>query len=96
MADAAGQRAAQGPFAGLRVVEFAGIGPGPFAAMLLADMGAVVARIARPDAAPPGPGDVLLRNRTTVPVDLKSPGGRKRALGLIAKGMSPSRAFAPV
>ena len=45
--------AASGPLCGLRVIEFAGIGPGPFACMLLADMGADVLRIDRPGASRP-------------------------------------------
>jgi len=93
--DEAGQRAAQGPLVGLRVVEFAGIGPGPFAAMLLADMGATVTRVARPDATPPVPSDVLLRNRTTVPVDLKSPAGRAQALHLMAAADIVIEGFRP-
>src|SRR4051812_20498664 len=66
-----------GPLAGLKVVELAGIGPGPFAAMLLADMGADVVRVARPaEAAGAGPGDALNRGRTVVAADLKSEEGR--------------------
>jgi alpha-methylacyl-CoA racemase len=66
-----------GPLAGLKVVELAGIGPGPFAAMLLADMGADVVRVARPaEAAGTGPGDALNRGRTIVAADLKSDEGR--------------------
>src|SRR3954465_3172093 len=66
-----------GPLAGLKVVELAGIGPGPFAAMLLADMGADVVRVARPaEAAGAGPGDTLNRGRTVVAADLKSEEGR--------------------
>ena len=52
-----------GPLEGLRVVELAGIGPGPFACMLLADLGADVLRIERLDAPPADPHDVLLRGR---------------------------------
>jgi alpha-methylacyl-CoA racemase len=67
-----------GPLAGLKVVELAGIGPGPFAAMLLADMGADVVRVARPaEAAGAGPADVLARGRTVVAADLKSDEGRE-------------------
>lgn len=65
-----------GPLAGLRVIELAGIGPGPMCAMLLADLGATVLRIDR--KAPGGLGvprparfDLLLRNRRSVPLDLK-------------------------
>lgn len=52
-----------GPLAGLRVVEMAGIGPGPFCAMLLADLGAEVIRVERPGARVPANQDVLLRGR---------------------------------
>ncbi|MPY59050.1 CaiB/BaiF CoA transferase family protein [Streptomyces spongiae] len=67
-----------GPLAGLRVVEFAGIGPGPHAAMLLADLGAEVIRLQRDsnDDSPDGitTQDVIVRRgRLTVPTDLKDP-----------------------
>src|SRR3954468_3566151 len=66
-----------GPLAGLQVIELAGIGPGPFAAMLLADMGADVVRVARPaEAANPQTADALARGRTIVGADLKSEQGR--------------------
>ena len=59
-----------GPLAGVRVVELAGIGPGPFAAMMLADAGADVVRVERTADVrehPPGPHpDVLLRGRRSV------------------------------
>jgi len=84
-----------GPLAGLRVLEFAAIGPGPFAAMVLADHGADVLRIARPDAAPPGPSDVLLRNRPTLPLDLKDLAGRDRALTLMASADIVIEGFRP-
>ncbi|MFF9391057.1 CaiB/BaiF CoA transferase family protein [Streptomyces griseoluteus] len=75
----------QGPLSGVRVVELAGIGPGPFAAMLLADLGADVVRVDRPDG--PGLGidparDVTNRNKRSVVVDLKAPDGRARVLDL--------------
>jgi alpha-methylacyl-CoA racemase len=73
---------AQGPLAGLRVVEFAGLGPGPFSAMLLADAGAEVVRIQR-DATDPGPGP-LVRGRTLVPADLKTDAGHRLARELVA------------
>lgn len=63
--------AASGPLCGLRVIEFAGIGPGPFACMLLADMGADVVRIDRPGAKPVDPLDIVNRGRRTVLLDLK-------------------------
>ena len=66
-----------GPLSGVRVVELAGIGPGPFAAMMLADLGADVVRVDRPDggalqiASPDR--DILFRGRPNVLIDLKSP-----------------------
>ena len=76
-----------GPLAGVRVVELAGIGPGPFAAMLLADLGAEVVRVDRADAVHPhAPGphpDVALRGRRSIGVDLKHPDGRAIVLDLV-------------
>jgi alpha-methylacyl-CoA racemase len=74
-----------GPLAGTRVIEIAGIGPAPFAGMLLADMGADVVRIDR--ASQPGAGalrglDVLARGRRSVGLDLKHPDGLATALSL--------------
>ncbi|MEU5682899.1 carnitine dehydratase [Streptomyces venezuelae] len=77
-----------GPLAGVRVVELAGIGPGPFAAMLLADLGADVVRVDRPG----GGGlaidpeyDVTNRNKRSVVVDLKSDEGPARVLDLVER-----------
>ncbi|MFG3322248.1 CaiB/BaiF CoA transferase family protein [Streptomyces sp. NPDC048171] len=75
----------EGPLAGVRVVELAGIGPGPFAAMILADLGADVVRVDRPGG--PGLGvdpahDVTNRNKRSVLVDLKAPDGPERVLAL--------------
>lgn len=64
---------ATGPLAGLRVVEFVGLGPAPFAAMQFADMGADVIRIARPEATPKIPDPISGRGRPTVEADLKDP-----------------------
>lgn len=61
-----------GPLHGIRIVEIAGIGPGPFAGMMLADHGAEVIRVDRPGA-PHTPADPLLRSRRSVALDLKSP-----------------------
>ncbi|KLL11170.1 MULTISPECIES: CaiB/BaiF CoA-transferase family protein [Protofrankia] len=76
---------ASGPLRGLRVVELAGIGPGPFAAMLLADLGADVIRVDRPgeanDIVPPAV-DVLRRGRRSVAIDLRSPDGVRAVLDL--------------
>ncbi|MEU9355372.1 CaiB/BaiF CoA-transferase family protein [Streptomyces griseoloalbus] len=77
-----------GPLTGVRVIELAGIGPGPFAAMLLADLGADVVRVDRPGG--PGLGidpahDVTLRNKRSVIVDLKAPDGAARVLDLVER-----------
>ena len=67
-----------GPLTGLRILEIAGIGPGPFAGMMLADHGAEVIRIERPNAAPgmaPAHTDILARSRKAVAIDLKRPEG---------------------
>jgi len=75
-----------GPLSGLRVVELAGIGPGPHAAMILGDLGADVVRVDRPSASPGGVvKDAMSRNRRVVAADLKSEQGRELVLGLIAK-----------
>jgi alpha-methylacyl-CoA racemase len=77
-----------GPLRSLRVVELAGIGPGPHAAMILGDLGADVVRIERPGK---GAGvarrgrDSMLRNRRSVAADLKSEEGRELVLKLISK-----------
>ena len=64
--------ARRGPLAGIRVLEFASIGPGPFCAMMLADLGAEVLRVDRPDASAPKPQQALLnRGRRSVMLDLK-------------------------
>ncbi|NGO70817.1 CaiB/BaiF CoA transferase family protein [Streptomyces boncukensis] len=83
---AAGEAA--GPLAGVRVVELAGIGPGPFAAMTLADLGADVVRVDRPG----GPGlavppeyDITNRNKRSVVLDLKEPAGSGTALRLVER-----------
>ncbi len=77
-----------GPLTGLRVVELGGIGPGPHAAMILADLGAEVVRVDRPvteEAARAGARDQLLRNRYSVVADLKKPADRDRVIGLIER-----------
>ncbi|WP_353945938.1 CaiB/BaiF CoA-transferase family protein [Streptomyces sp. HUAS MG91] len=75
-----------GPLAGVRVVELAGIGPGPFAAMVLADLGADVVRVDRPGGSGLGINpefDITNRNKRSVLVDLKAEGGVERVLGLV-------------
>lgn len=76
----------QGPLAGVRVVELAGIGPSPFAAMLLADMGADVIRVERPSGAAsaiPPERDVMRRSRSSVAIDLRQPRGVEAVLQLV-------------
>jgi len=78
-----------GPLNGLKVIELAGIGPGPMAAMLLADMGATVLRIDRTEpsnlgVAKPIKYDLLLRNRRSLPLDLKQPAAVKLVLDLVS------------
>lgn len=72
-----------GPLRGVRVVEFGGIGPGPFCCMLLSDLGADVVRIDRPGFDEMDSRNVLLRGRRRVTLDLHSPGGVNIALDLI-------------
>jgi alpha-methylacyl-CoA racemase len=68
----------RGPLAGLRIVEFEGIGPGPFAGMMLADHGAEVIRVTRPGKTRVGGidrTDVLARSRRVIAIDMKAPDG---------------------
>ncbi|WP_326834301.1 CaiB/BaiF CoA-transferase family protein [Amycolatopsis rhabdoformis] len=77
-----------GPLSGLKVVELAGIGPGPHACMVLADLGADVVRVERPSGSldlTGGKADPLLRGRRSVAADLKTPEGRDLVLRLAAK-----------
>ncbi len=70
----AGERTRRGPLAGVRVLELAGIGPGPFCAMMLADQGATVLRIDRPGPAGAQPELALMnRGRRSAVLDLKHP-----------------------
>ena len=71
-----------GPLHGLRVIELAGIGPGPFCGMMLSDMGAEVVRVDRVGNAGARPRDVLARNRRSIAVDLKQPEGVEVVLKL--------------
>ena len=85
-----------GPLSGLKIIEIAGIGPGPFTAMLLADMGADVVRIDRAqnvsggDPATP-PANVSDRGRRSVGVDLKHPDGVEAVLSAVRAGRRPHR-----
>ena len=89
-----------GPLTGYKVIEIAGIGPGPFCAMLLADMGADVIRVDRaqsvrgPAPAEP-PKDVSLRNRRSVAIDLKHPDGVATLLDLVEHADALIEGFRP-
>ncbi len=89
-----------GPLKGVRIVEFGGIGPGPMAAMLLADMGATVLRLERPQAsglglARPTRFNFLNRGRRSVVLDLKRAEGVELALALIEKSDALIEGFRP-
>jgi alpha-methylacyl-CoA racemase len=84
-----------GPLSGVRVVEFQGIGPGPFAAMLLSDMGAEVIRIDRKGGRTPGKGEVTYRGRKAVALDMKKPEAVEAALKLIDKADALIEGFRP-
>ncbi len=89
-----------GPLTGYRIVEIAGIGPGPFAAMMLADMGAEVIRVERAQAVRgPAPDtahwDVLLRGRRNIALDLKHPDGVATLLDLVEKADGLIEGFRP-
>jgi alpha-methylacyl-CoA racemase len=86
---------ATGPLRGVRVVEFAGIGPGPFACMMLADMGADVVRLDRPGGRRIDATDFIDRGRRTVHIDLKSDAGREQALALISRADLLVEGFRP-
>ncbi|MFQ5947968.1 MAG: CaiB/BaiF CoA transferase family protein, partial [Acidimicrobiia bacterium] len=89
-----------GPLEGVKVVEIAGIGPGPFCAMMLADMGAEVLRVDRADAVVggepgPAPRDLLNRGRRSVGVDLKDPAGAEVVVRLAERGDALIEGFRP-
>ena len=84
-----------GPLQGLRVVELAGIGPGPHAAMILGDLGADVVRVERPNKSGQPSGDSMLRNRRSVTADMKSDEGRELVLSLIKKADVLIEGFRP-
>src|SRR3546814_2983005 len=67
-----GETPMAGPLPGIRIIEFAGIGPGPFCGMMLADHGAEVIRIDRPGGFM-DPRDPLSRGRTSIALDMKNP-----------------------
>jgi len=89
-----------GPLRGIRIVELAGVGPGPLCAMLLADLGATVLRIDRPQ--PSGLGinrplrfDLLLRSRRSIQLDLKRPQAVEAVLRLLERSDALIEGFRP-
>jgi alpha-methylacyl-CoA racemase len=89
-----------GPLQGLKIIEVAGIGPGPFAAMMLSDMGADVIRVDRSanamggDPAAP-PADIFNRGRRSIALDLKSPEGIAVLLDLVEQADALIEGFRP-
>jgi alpha-methylacyl-CoA racemase len=87
-----------GPLRGVRVVEIAGIGPGPFCAMVLSDLGAEVVRVDRADQVenpPPSAADALNRGRRSIAIDLKRPQGVQAVLRLIECAEVLTEGFRP-
>ncbi len=92
--------ASRGPLDGLKVIEMAGIGPAPFAAMMLADMGADVLRIDRPEASGlgierPDRYNFTARSRRAVAIDLKRPEGTACVLDLVGRADVLIEGFRP-
>ena len=89
-----GAQTRSGPLQGLRVVEMAGLGPGPFCAMLLADMGAQVIRIERPGTQA-NRHDILARGRAALPLDLRQPEAVQAVLALLERADVLIEGFRP-
>jgi alpha-methylacyl-CoA racemase len=86
---------ASGPLSGLKIVEFAGIGPGPFCGMLLSDLGADVVRVDRKGSGRASPADVTSRGRRSVALDLKSPDAIEAVLKLLESADGLIEGFRP-
>jgi alpha-methylacyl-CoA racemase len=84
-----------GPLAGLRIVEFAGIGPAPFCGMMLSDMGAEVIRVDRPGSPVRARKDALSRGRKSLAIDLKQRRGVEVALRLLDSADGLIEGFRP-
>ena len=84
-----------GPLKGVKIVEIAGIGPGPFCGMMLADMGAEIIRVDRKGDVGMGKMDILARGRRSVAVDLKNPDGVEMVLKLVEKADALQEGFRP-
>jgi len=87
-----------GPLKGYKIIEFAGIGPGPFCAMMLSDMGAEIFRLDRKTSTSPigePKYNVLNRGRRSAAIDLKQPNGRETALRLVNQADALLEGFRP-
>ena len=87
-----------GPLNGFKIIEIAGIGPGPYCGMLLADLGAEVVRVDRAEAAAGGtgsPADIAARGKRSVGVNLKSPAGVEVVLRLVERADALFEGFRP-
>src|SRR6202022_2754980 len=86
-----------GPLSGVKVLELAGIGPGPFCGMMLADMGAEVIRVDRPGGNPSSAigHDILFRNRRTLALNLRDPQGAATVRRLCEKADAIFEGFRP-
>jgi alpha-methylacyl-CoA racemase len=85
----------KGPLSGLKVLEFAGIGPGPFCGMLLSDLGADVVRIDRKGPGRASPADITSRGRRSVALDLKQPAAIEACLKLMEEADAIIEGFRP-
>src|SRR5476651_1906020 len=85
----------KGPLSDLKILEFAGIGPGPFCGMLLSDLGADVVRIDRQGGRGGAPTDITARGRRSVALDLKDPAAIETCLRLIAEADALFEGFRP-
>lgn len=88
-------RTATGPLSGVRIIEFLGIGPGPYASMLLSDMGADVVTIARPGQWKNDPKQFVNRGRRVVELDLKKPEQIAQVLDLLGSADALIEGFRP-
>jgi alpha-methylacyl-CoA racemase len=86
---------AEGPLNGLRIVEFAGIGPGPFCGMLLSDLGAEVVRIDRKGGGRDAKSDITSRGRRSIALDLKNTEATEACLRLISQADAVFEGFRP-
>ena len=84
-----------GPLSGFKIIELAGIGPGPFCGMMLSDMGAEVIRVERLTKDTTAPKDILARNRRSIALDLKSAEGVETVLRLVESADALFEGFRP-